>query len=78
MDRFSGNCDPLTGDFSGVAKSSKLFVNGENRGPVVETMIAGNVFDLSNNIVAVGDRVETVSGQILCPTIVADGVTVST
>lgn len=52
--RFAGNVNVITGDFSGVAKNSHLVVDGEIS-PVIETMIAGNVFDLINNIVAVGE-----------------------
>lgn len=44
--RFSGNVDPVTGDFSGVAKGSRLWKNGQDAGPVVETMISGNVFEI--------------------------------
>ena len=75
--RFSGNLDSLTGDFSGLAKSSRLYVAGEDKGPVGETMIAGNVFDMANNIISVGKCVENVGGSYIAPSVMVDGVTVS-
>jgi len=77
VDRFSGNADPLTGNFSGVAKGSRLIVDGEDRGGVTETMIAGNVFTLANEILAIQDSVENLAGHILAPSILVDGVSVS-
>ncbi len=77
VDRFSGNVDPIKGDFSGVAKSSRLIVNGEDQGPVTETMIAGNAFDLANQIVMVSQNLESVGGSFMSPYVVADGVSVS-
>lgn len=44
--RFSGSMDCVTGDFSGVAKGSFLYRNGEFKGPVREVMIAGNAFNI--------------------------------
>ena len=53
--RFSGSLDPISGDFSGVAKNSFLIEDGVLGRPVRETLIAGNAFDLLNKIVALGD-----------------------
>jgi PmbA protein len=77
VDRFSGNTDPLTGDFSGVAKSSKLYQNGKEAGPVLETMIAGNIFDLAFKILAVSASKELVSGSFYSPYLLLDEVSVS-
>lgn len=77
VDRFSGNVDELTGDFSGVAKSSHYYQHGEDHGVVTETMIAGNVFAILNNIVAIGDRLSNISGQFIAPTMIVDGVSVT-
>lgn len=76
VDRFSGNGDPITGDFSGVAKSSRLFINGEDTGPVMETSIAGNTFDLADEILSISDTAEIVGGYAHIPTMVVDGVSV--
>ena len=77
VDRFSGNGDPLTGDFSGVAKSSRLWRNGKKAIPVVETMIAGNVFEIGQKILSVSREVENVSGSMFAPHLLVDGMTVS-
>ena len=77
VDRFSGNTDPLTGDFSGVAKSSRLFVDGQDVGCVKETMIAGNSFDLCNQIIGLSAESTIISGSMNCPTFLVDGATVS-
>jgi PmbA protein len=75
MRRFSGNLNTITGDFSGVAKNSHLLNNGESM-PLMETMIAGNVFDLLNNIVAIG-KSANYRGIMETGPILVDGVSVS-
>ncbi len=50
VSRFSGNVNPVNGDFSGVVKGGRLINNGEIGPPVKEVMIAGNVFDCLKNI----------------------------
>ena len=75
--RFSGNVDPLTGDFSGLAKASRLFSDGKDQGGVGETMIAGNVFEMANQILAVGDATENVGGSYVAPPVLVDGITIS-
>lgn len=77
VDRFSGNIDPIKGDFSGVAKSSRLLTNGQDAGPVSETMIAGNLFEVLEQIVSISTTQELVSGAMLLPWILVDNVSVS-
>lgn len=77
LTRFSGNVDPLTGDFSGLAKASRLFRNGKDSGPVGETMIAGNVFEMADSILGMSRDTEIVSGSFRSPSVLVDGVTVS-
>lgn len=77
VDRFSGNIDPVKGDFSGVAKSSRLLSNGQDIGAVSETMIAGNLFEVLNQIETVSSIQELVSGAMLLPWVLVDGVSVS-
>lgn len=77
LDRFSGNVDPLTGDFSGVAKTSSLYVDGERAFPISETMIAGNTFELLNQIVGISHEQENVSGEYKSPYMLVDGLSVS-
>jgi PmbA protein len=77
VDRFSGNSDPIKGDFSGVAKSSRLFMDGKDISSVTETMIAGNFFEMAKSILAVSDKAELKSGSFMSPYILVDGVSVS-
>lgn len=77
VDRFSGNTDSLTGDFSGVAKTSSLYVNGKRAHAVTEVMIAGNVFTLLEKVAAVSKAVENLSGDMLAPYMLFDEISVS-
>ncbi len=45
ISRFSGNVNPVNGDFSGVVKGGRLVKNGTIQHPVKEVMVAGNVFE---------------------------------
>ncbi len=77
VDRFSGNEDPVKGDFSGVAKSSRLYQGGKDMGPVTETMIAGNFFEMAEAVLAVSRETELVSGGFLSPYVLVDGISVT-
>lgn len=77
VDRFSGNSDPVKGDFSGVAKSSRLYKGGKDAGPVSETMIAGNFFELADAVLGVTDVAENVGGGFMSPYVLVDGVSVT-
>ena len=76
VNRFSGNVDEVSGDFSGVAKGSFLVKGGKRRGPVKETLIAGNVFDLMKRIVAMGSTQHR-NMATWCPDVLVDGVVVT-
>ena len=56
VNRFSGNTDPVSGDFSGVVKGGKYIENGEVVKSIKGVMIAGNVYDLLNNISAMTEK----------------------
>ena len=45
INRFSGNVNPVNGDFSGVVKGGQYIRNGNIEYAVKEVMVAGNVFD---------------------------------
>ena len=45
ISRFSGNVNPVNGDFSGVVKGGRLIRNGTIQHAVKEVMVAGNVFE---------------------------------
>jgi PmbA protein len=48
--RFSGRADPVSGDFSGVAKGGYLIEKGKISRPVRGTLIAGNSFEALNKL----------------------------
>lgn len=76
VNRFSGNVDEVSGDFSGVAKGSFFVRGGKKRHAVKETLISGNVFELLNRIVALGSTAHR-NMTTWCPHVLVDGVTVS-
>jgi len=50
VSRFSGNVNPINGDFSGVVKGGKLVERGTVVNAVKEVMVAGNIFSALNNL----------------------------
>ena len=77
VDRFSGNTDPVKGDFSGVAKGSRLVEQGQDLGAVTETMIAGNFFEIAREVHGVSRETEVVSGGYEAPYVLIGGVSVT-
>ncbi len=77
VERFSGNLNPVTGDFSGVAKGSHWYEKGEYKHPLIETMIAGNFFDMMKKIVALSDRADHYMNEYKSPWVLVDGVSVT-
>ena len=73
INRFSGNVNPVNGDFSGVVKGGQYVKNGEIKYPVKEVMVAGNVFDALKNIIGISKQVKVLSDAIL-PHILLDNV----
>ena len=74
--RFSGNADPSSGHFSGVAKNSYWIENGEMF-PVKEMMISGNLFELLNSIVAASSGDFEIMGGARAPYLIVDGISVT-
>ena len=58
VNRFSGSSNPISGDFSGVAKAATLIKNGKLDRPVTGTLIAGNVFDVLKTLSGVSSETE--------------------
>ncbi|MBN2564336.1 MAG: TldD/PmbA family protein [Candidatus Eisenbacteria bacterium] len=58
--RFSGNTDAVSGDFSGSVKGGRMIRGGRLAEPLCGTMIAGNVFDLLPEMVALSRERERV------------------
>jgi len=77
LSRFSGNSDPVSGAFSGVAKNSRWIQSDGTQRPVQEVMISGNLFDLITQIVSAGDHMHKLSGGSLTPYVLVDGVSVT-
>jgi PmbA protein len=77
LKRFSGNSDSTSGRFSGVAKNSNWVANGNLDHPVHEVMVAGNLFEVLNNIIAIGSQTHHVHGGGLAPYILVDGISVT-
>ena len=53
-----GQSNVLAGEFSVNIDLGYLVENGEIIGRVKDCMIAGNVFDVFNNIIAIGDKAD--------------------
>jgi len=75
--RFSGNLDPLSGDFSGIAKGAQLYKNGVHHGCLKETMIAGNVFDMLTNCPTFSSERESDFGYHRLPYALVDNVAIT-
>ena len=63
--RFSGNANPISGDFSGAVKSAQLIRNGKLGRAVSGTLIAGNVFDALSTLSAISADRERVYNYTL-------------
>jgi PmbA protein len=74
--RYSGNVDPVSGDFSGSVKGGRMIRGGKLAEPLCGTMIAGNAFDLLPSITAVSRERERLFSELL-PYVRLDGVSVT-
>ncbi len=61
--RFSGNADPVSGDFSGSVKGGRMIRGGKLAEPLCGTMIAGNTFELLTRITAISSEHERMFGS---------------
>ncbi len=77
VSRFSGNVDPVSGDFSGSVKGGHMIRGGRLAEPLCGTMIAGNIFDLMPGATAVSREREVLFDETV-PHILLDGVSIST
>lgn len=79
IQRYSGQTDPVTGDFSGVAKGGEWWVNGEFRYCVKETLVSGNIFEcLGPHLLSLSSETEVIDSSGESPTALVDGVSVTT
>ncbi|MFS8836520.1 TldD/PmbA family protein, partial [Synechococcus sp. WC101] len=74
--RLSGSSNPITGDFSGVVKGGFLVKGGEKR-PILETTIAGNLYDCLRNISAISQEVTVFNGTTAFPALRIEDVSVT-
>lgn len=78
INRYSGQTDPVTGDFSGIAKSGEWWVNGEFRYCVKETLVSGNLFEsLGSNLVGLSSETQVVDCSGESPWALIDGLSVT-
>ncbi|MCB1302882.1 MAG: TldD/PmbA family protein [Leptospiraceae bacterium] len=77
LKRFSGNADPSSGHFSGVAKNSYWIENGEIAYPVQEIMVSGNLFELIKELVAATAEQYEIMGGAKAPYVLVDGMSVT-
>lgn len=76
VSRFAGFPNTVTGDFSGVVKGGFLIEDGKLTRPVIETMIAGNAFELLMKISGVSKETKEVFGSSI-PFIRIDDVSIT-
>jgi PmbA protein len=74
--RFSGRADPISGDFSGVAKGAYLIENGRVTRPVKGTLVAGNAFEALKKLSGVSREQERVFNFTL-PYLRLEGISVT-
>lgn len=74
--RYSGSTNPVTGDFSGVVKNGFLVEGGERR-PIREVLIAGNVFEVLMRLSAMSRERQEIGGSALVPAIRAEDVSIT-
>jgi PmbA protein len=78
LHRYSGQVDPVTGDFSGVAKGGEWWHGGERAYCVKETLISGNIFDaFRKSLVGISKETEVIDCGEESPTLVVDGISVT-
>ncbi len=65
VSRFSGNVNPVNGDFSGVVKGGKLVENGSIKHAVKEVMVAGNIFKALKNLDGISKERKVIFSSIL-------------
>jgi PmbA protein len=65
ISRFSGNVNPVNGDFSGVVKGGRLVREGAIKYPVKEVMVAGNVFEALHHLNGISKERRVIHGSIL-------------
>lgn len=76
LNRFSGSTDNTSGDFSGVVKGGFLLKNNEKI-PVKEIQIAGNIYQSLNEISAVSKETKLIHSSSLMPWVVIENIDIT-
>jgi PmbA protein len=77
ISRFSGNVNPVNGDFSGVVKGGRLIMRGTIQHAVKEVMVAGNVFEALRRLNGISRERKVIYDSIL-PYMRFDGISFTT
>src|SRR5919107_1620880 len=77
ISRFSGNVNPVNGDFSGVVKGGRSIMHGTIQHAVKEVMVAGNVFEALHRLNGVSRERKVIYDSIL-PYMRFDGISFTT
>ena len=64
INRFSGNVNPVSGDFSGLVKGGHYIRNGSNKCAVKEVMVAGNMFDALYDLIGISKERKVLADSI--------------
>ncbi len=76
--RYSGQADPITGDFSGVAKGAEWWVDGSFAFSPKETLISGNVYQaLGKDLKAISIETEVIDSGEEAPSFLIDEISVT-
>lgn len=65
VNRFSGNINPVNGDFSGVVKGGHYIKKGNNEYPIKELMVAGNMFYALHDLIGISKERTVLADSIL-------------
>lgn len=77
VQRFAGTVDAASGDFSGVAKSSRWVEGGKVVRPVREMLLSGNVYQLLKELRQLSSVEERLGGGARAPYAIVDGLSVT-
>jgi PmbA protein len=76
VSRFSGNCSPITGEFSGVVKGGFLMQRGE-RIPIKETLIAGNLYEALQRVSGISSETRLINGRLKAPAVRLEDISIT-
>lgn len=76
VNRFSGTSDMSSGDFSGVVKGG-FFLHNKERFPVKEVTIAGNIYQILNQITAISKERKLLYNSSYVPHLLFEGLDIT-